>query len=159
MEGGPPASTYQSSPGAPDIHGHPVLDASPMAVVGVDGDGRIVYANRQVAATFGWTPADLVGRALEVLVPDESRLAHEAQRQRWNTRPTARAMGIAMEIAGRRQDGSAFPAEISLAPVSTPLGTITYATIVDTSVRRSRGATPPGPEDGVRRSTRRRNCP
>ena len=42
-----------------------------------------------------------------------------------------------MEIAGRRQDGSTFPAEVSLAPVSTAPGTVTYATIVDTSVRRS----------------------
>ena len=119
-----------------DIGALPVLDASPNAVVGVDAGGQIVYANPQVSATFGWEPDELVGRAVETLIPSRFAGQHAGHRATFAGRPSARPMGIGLDLAGERRDGSEFPVEISLAPVHTPDGVVTFATIVDITARK-----------------------
>jgi PAS domain S-box-containing protein len=57
-----------------------ILDASPTSIVGVDADGVICYANELTAATFGWSADELVGRPVEVLVPE--RLVERHRRHR-----------------------------------------------------------------------------
>ncbi|MEW5989911.1 MAG: ATP-binding protein [Chloroflexota bacterium] len=116
---------------------YPVLEASPNAVVAVDERARITYANPQVAATFGWTPADLIGRPVEILLPDQLAERHAAHRDGFLAHPIARPMGIGLDLAGRRKDGAEFPVEISLSPVETADGRRIFATIVDITARKA----------------------
>jgi protein-histidine pros-kinase len=99
-----------------------LFDAAPDAVLGVDADGAIVFANVQAQALFGWDPADLVGQPIEVLVPEGSRARHPAHRKGYVVEPRPRPMGAGVELRGRRRDGSSFPAEISLGPVEDDHG-------------------------------------
>ncbi len=116
---------------------HPALDASPMAVLGVAPDGTIAYANPQVERTFGWKPRGLIGLPIETLIPERLTVQHLAHRRSFMERPLARPMGIGLDLAGRRRDGSEFPVEISLAPVATPDGVFTHVTVIDITARKS----------------------
>jgi len=113
-----------------------VLEAAPNAIVGVGIDGLVVYANPQVERTFGYPPSEIVGRPIELLLPARVRATHEAHRHGYLARPVARPMGIGMDLAGRRRDGTEFPVEISLSPVDTPEGPLVFATVADISARK-----------------------
>ena len=114
-----------------------VLEASPNAVVAVDAQGLIVYANPQVEVTFGYARAELIGRPVEVLLPEADAERHAALRAAFMAHPVARPMGIRLDLAGRRKDGTEFPVEISLLPVETADGLQVFATVVDISARKA----------------------
>ena len=113
-----------------------VLEASPNAIVGVDGGGRIVYTNPRVEATFGYRPGELLGRPIEALLPARVAARHRGHRQKFSEHPAARPMGIGLDLAGRRKDGSEFPVEISLSPVETDEGRLVFATVADITARK-----------------------
>jgi PAS domain S-box-containing protein len=112
-----------------------LLDVSPDAVVAVDDRGRIAYANPATGEMFGWSSAELRGQQVELLIPERLADQHAARRLEFGGRAEARAMGTGIELAGRSRDGREFPVEISLVPVSSPRGTIVFATIVDITSR------------------------
>ena len=114
-----------------------VLDASPNAIVAVDGHGRITYANPQTGRTFGYEVAELLGRPVEVLLPERIAVRHVERREAFAEHPVARPMGIGLDLAGRRRDGTEFPVEISLSPLDTPAGSQVFATIVDITARKT----------------------
>src|SRR5580704_19297006 len=99
-----------------------LLEAAPDAMVCVDGEGRITLLNAQAERLFGYDRTELVGQQVEVLVPDAVRAAHPAHRAAYVADPRPRPMGAGTELAGRRRDGSTFPAEISLSAIDTDDG-------------------------------------
>jgi PAS domain S-box-containing protein len=115
-----------------------MLEAAPDAIVGVDEKGLIVLVNGQTEALFGYPRDDLLGQAVEVLVPGRFRDAHPRHRESYFAEPRTRPMGAELELFGRRQDGSEFPAEISLSSIETAKGRIATAAIRD--VTKSRAA-------------------
>lgn len=112
-----------------------VLDASPNAVIAVDGGGRIVYASLRVQEVFGWSPEELRGEPIESLVPSRLTERHAGHRAGYRLHSTPRPMGSGLELTARRRDGTEFPAEISLAPVRSRRGPLVFATIVDITSR------------------------
>ena len=99
-----------------------LLEAVPDAMVCVDADGRIALVNAQTERLFGYGRDELIGQPVEILVPDPVRGLHPAHRAGYMADPRPRPMGADMELAGRRRDGSTFPAEISLAAMGTDEG-------------------------------------
>jgi PAS domain S-box-containing protein len=112
-----------------------LLDAAPDATVGVDRTGRIVFANAQTLRLFGYRRDELLGRPIEVLVPDDVVAAHRALRDRYFAAATHRAMGAGKPLYARRKDGSVFPAEISLSGLTTDTGVLVSAAVRDVSDR------------------------
>jgi PAS domain S-box-containing protein len=112
------------------------LEVAPDAIVGVMSDGVIVLANARVEALFGYTREELIGRLVEILVPDGARPLHPAKRARYGVDPRPRLMDGNSELVARRKDGTQFPAEISLSPIATGKGIITFAAIRDVTERR-----------------------
>jgi PAS domain S-box-containing protein len=115
-----------------------LLDAAPDAIVVVDEQGRIVLANQQTQPLFGYAKGELLGQAVELLIPERLRAGHEAHRARFASAPKVRAMGSGLDLWGRRKDGSEFPIEISLSPLPTEQGMLTSASIRDVSDRVAR---------------------
>jgi PAS domain S-box-containing protein len=114
-----------------------VLEASPSAIVAVNERGAINYVNPQAETTFGYAEEELVGRPIELLVAERGLTNHVAHRDRFLGNPVARPIGLGVELAGRRKDGSEFPVEISLSPVETDRGLQVFATVVDISARKA----------------------
>ena len=117
-----------------------LLEAAPDAMLCVAADGRIVLVNAQAERLFGYGREELVGHPVELLVPEGAREVHRRRRAGYLTDPRPRPMGMGMELAGRRRDGSTFPAEISLSAVDAPGGTLVTAAVRDITERREQQA-------------------
>jgi PAS domain S-box-containing protein len=114
-----------------------LLDAAPDAMIVVDHDGAIEFANRQTEEVFGYCRDELVGRPLDLLIPERFRASHQLHVERFGRAPTARAMRTGLELLGRRKDGTEIPVEVSLSPVTLPAGSGVCAAIRDVTERRS----------------------
>jgi PAS domain S-box-containing protein len=110
-------------------------EASPSGTILVDHQGRIVLVNAHAEKLFGWERDELVGKDIELLVPERFVDAHPGDRTNFFALPEARAMGAGRELFGRRKDGSEFPVEIGLNPIQTPRGLVVLANVVDISAR------------------------
>jgi hypothetical protein len=113
-----------------------LLESLPDAVVAVDRDGIMVQVNSQAQELFGYDRAELIGQRVEMLVPESYRRQHHQHRQNFAQAPKTRRMGADLDLYGRRRNGSEFPVEISLSPVSTENGTFVLSAIRDISERK-----------------------
>jgi len=113
-----------------------VFENAPDGILLVGEDGRIREANREAARLFGYDPEELVGMEVEQLVPPEVRTRHRADRERYVQDPHSRPMGIGLELAGVRKDGSRVPVEISLSPLRGGGPVLVIAVIRDLTDRR-----------------------
>jgi len=113
-----------------------LLDATPCGMLVIDDQGKIVMTNPLLCRTFGYDASELMGRPVEMLMPERLREAHAQHRRAYCDAPTARAMGGGRELLGRRKDGVAFPIEVALSPMDTPEGKRFVAAVVDISQRR-----------------------
>jgi len=93
-----------------------IYEASPDGLLAIAEDGSIESANPKIEALFGWSPVELSGQPVEVLIPEEHRPAHAGHRERFVTNPRNRPMGVGLELEGRHRNGSTFPVEVSLSP-------------------------------------------
>ena len=112
------------------------LDAAGVAIILVDERGIIRHANPFVHQVLGYAPSELVGRAIEVLVPESAREPHVGHRAAFAANPTRRSMGGDRLLVARRADGSEVHVEIGLAPFIGEGDPFTVATLVDVSKRR-----------------------
>jgi two-component system, sensor histidine kinase len=112
------------------------LDASPDAMVIIDASGVIRFANKQVSAVFGYTHDEIIGRNVEMLMPERFRIQHVGHREHYISSVRVRPMGAGLRLYGRRQDASEFPLEISLSPIEHAGGVLIAAAIRDTTERR-----------------------
>ena len=123
-------------PSAAEEFHRAVLAALPNGVVVADPSGAIAYVNPAAVSMFGYDdPEELLGRRLEVLVPQQLRALHADQSAEFRREPHSRPMGIGLELRGLRRDGTEFPAEIGLAPIRLPEGVHVAASIVDIGLR------------------------
>jgi diguanylate cyclase (GGDEF)-like protein/PAS domain S-box-containing protein len=113
-----------------------LLEAVPDGVLLCDSRGRIVFANRRLARMTGYLDTELVGAAVEILVPEGVRARHRTERLLYQRRPHKRAMGsVDRDFRVRRKDSSTFPADIDLGPVTTPQGHQVMAVVRDITDR------------------------
>lgn len=112
------------------------IDAAPTGMVMIDRSGAIVLANAQIETLFQYSRGELLGRQIEMLVPERFRVQHPEFRQGYFADPRARAMGVGKDLYGLRKDGSEVPIEIGLNPLQTSQGMFILSSIVDLSQRR-----------------------
>jgi len=112
-----------------------LAEESPDAIVVVDVRGRLAWGNRQAEQLFGYGRAELLGQAVELLLPDGARKVHRAHRAAYLESPRTRRMGVGLDLNARRRDGATFPVEISLTPLLTDSGQMVIATVRDISER------------------------
>ena len=113
-----------------------LIEAAPDAIVVVDQSARIVLVNAQAEKLFGYRSRDLLGQPIEILVPEAARSRHVAHRDGFMGLPSVRPMGTALDLSGRRRDGTCVPVEISLSPLRTRDGLLVSAAIRDITERR-----------------------
>jgi two-component system, LuxR family, sensor kinase FixL len=114
-----------------------LLAASAEAVLIAGADGRIVMANLAAHRLFGHVPDSLPGQSIDSLVPERMRDAHAGQRAGYGEHPRPRQMGAGLALVARHADGSEFPVEVSLAPLSMPdMPGLVMATVYDIRKRK-----------------------
>jgi PAS domain S-box-containing protein len=98
------------------------FESAAQGILVVAPDGKMVRANATVEQMFGYGRGELEGRPVEILVPERVHGRHIAHRDSYLKAPRSRPMGIGLDLAGRRKDGSEFPLEISLNYVAPEAG-------------------------------------
>ncbi len=114
-----------------------IVEAAPCGMIMMDGHGRIVLVNPHVELMFGYAPAELIGNALEMLLPERLRKAHDRHRRAFAGAPHIRQMGAGRDFTARRKDGSEFPVEIGLNPVPGDEGGLVIAAVTDITQRKA----------------------
>lgn len=115
-----------------------LVQFSPDALIVVDARGVMVFANATAGTLFGYTSAQLLGKHMEMLVPERSRIRHGVHVSSYLRDPNSREMGArTIDLFARRADGSEFPAGIRLAPLNDGRTTFIVAAIRDMSERRA----------------------
>ncbi len=113
------------------------IDAAPTGMLLMNLTGAIVLVNAQIEHLFGYSRAELLGKQIEMLVPERFRTHHPEFRVGFFSAPTVRKMGAGRELYGVRKDGSEVPIEIGLNPLHTSEGEFVLSSIVDLSQRRA----------------------
>ena len=109
-------------------------ESMPSGILVVDPVGTIVLVNHQLERQFGYSREELLGQSVETLLPEVWRAVHAMHREGFQRVIDVRA-GLEKDLHGRRRDGSAFPAEISLIPLQTEEGIFVLGCIVDMTTR------------------------
>ncbi len=113
-----------------------LLESLPDAMVVIDQHGTIALVNQQTETMFGYQRDELLGRPVEILIPERLRIGHVGKRAGYFAAPKSRPMGANLDLFGRRRDGAEFPVEISLSPLHSKRGVFATSVIRDVSQRK-----------------------
>lgn len=114
-----------------------IFESMPVALVVADAGRRIVLVNRELELLLGYRREELVGRPVELLVPEAVRRSHAVQHMAYLASPIARQMGANRDLLAQRADGRLVPVEIALKPIWTAHGLMVITVILDISARKA----------------------
>lgn len=109
-----------------------ILESAPDAIVIADSDGIIRLVNSQSEEMFQYNKEELIGKPVEILMPERFRKTHPQKRNSFATNPHSRPMGNLI-LFGRRKNGEEFPTDVSLSPMKTEEGILISAAFRDIS--------------------------
>ncbi|HET9624306.1 MAG TPA: ATP-binding protein [Kofleriaceae bacterium] len=95
-----------------------LLDAAPDGIIVCDRHGALLFANQAAERMFGYEPGELVGRPLDVLIPEALRARHAELVAAFAGAPRSRSMGGSLELFGQRKTGELLAIEVSLSPLA-----------------------------------------
>lgn len=112
------------------------VEACPSGMIMTDRTGKIVLVNAEVERLFGYPREELLGQAIDILVPAAVRAAHDSHRTGFLENPEARRMVVGRDLHGVRKDGTQVPVEIGLNPIRTSDGLMILSAITDITERK-----------------------
>jgi PAS domain S-box-containing protein len=113
-----------------------LIDAAPDGLIVCDTAGVIVLVNAEAERMFDYRQGELIGKPIEELIPRHARARHAHHVAGYVAVPRSRPMGSGLDLLARRKNGSEFPVEISLSPITTGRGMLVTAGVRDVTDRR-----------------------
>lgn len=113
-----------------------VVESMASGLVICDESGIITLVNSQVERMFGYTRSELIGRPMEILVPEKFRTVHPSHVKNFVSSPQPGRIGKGRDLTGRQKDGNELPVEIRLSSFTTPEGPRIAASIIDITERK-----------------------
>ena len=110
--------------------------ASPGALLIINHQGEIEQINAEAERLFQYREAELVGKSIEILVPEAARGHHPRLREGYIQNPTARPMGEGRDLLARNAQGEVFPVEIGLNPIRTQHAVLVLCAVLDLRERK-----------------------
>ncbi len=101
------------------------------AMLTVDEKGMISMFNPKAESMFGYDGREVIGQDIHMLIPESFRENHRRLVGEYVRSPKPRPMGVGRSLFARRKDGSVFPVEVGLSPLSKPDGTEVLVIISD----------------------------
>jgi PAS domain S-box-containing protein len=114
-----------------------ILHSAVAAIVSIDSDGHIQTVNPAAERMFGYSASELVGRNVNMLMPEPYRSQHDTYVAKYLTTGRRQIIGIGREVAGLRKDGSTFPMHLSVGEFAIGGKRYFTGTIVDLSAQRA----------------------
>ncbi len=99
-----------------------VMDAVVDAIVTMDAEGIIQYANSATYRLFDYPSDGLVGQPVTILMPEPHRTQHQQYVSRFMSTGSAQIIGIGRELTAVTRDGRLFPIYLAVSEISTPIG-------------------------------------
>jgi PAS domain S-box-containing protein len=112
------------------------VEACPSGILMIDPAGAIVLVNAELERQFGYNRSELIGKCVDMLLPEQLSQVHAKHRAFFYATPAVRAMGSGRDLKGRRKDGSEFSVEIGLNPINAREGSLVLATVIDITARK-----------------------
>ena len=113
-----------------------LAEAANDAILSANSCGKIVYFNPAAERIFSYSPTEIIGQPLTILMPERFRDPHRQGLDRFLRTGEARVIGKTVELAGRRKDGTEFPLELSLSSWKTREDTFFTAILSDITERK-----------------------
>ncbi|MDO8999994.1 MAG: ATP-binding protein [Bacteroidota bacterium] len=113
-----------------------VFDSAPDGLIVTNNLGEIILVNNKIEKLFGYKAKELIGKKIELLIPNRFHHNHTEQRTDYANAPTAREMGAKKNLWALKKDGSEFAVEISLSPIKLKDANLMSAAIRDVSERK-----------------------
>ena len=108
-----------------------------IGIVVTDASGVIINFNKKAEDDFGYAKEEVVGKPVEILLPQSIKTKHEHYREGFYQHPSPRAMGAGRDLFARKRDGSVFPVEVSLSNYTVDNSIFVIAFIIDITIRKN----------------------
>jgi len=104
----------QLNAAAREAHLKSILDTVPDAMIVIDERGHIQSFSAAAQRLFGYTPAEVIGKNVKIMMPQPYRAEHDGYLARYIRTGEAHIIGIGRVVVGQRKDGSTFPMELAV---------------------------------------------
>ncbi len=119
-----------------DITVKSLLEVLTEGIIVIDETGVVILINQRIEDLFGYREEEVVGRSLNILLPERFANSHTAHLDVYFQQPWRRHMGQGMDLVGQRKDGTEFPVEISLSHLEVDAGRLGIAFVTDITERK-----------------------
>lgn len=112
-----------------------ILDTAIQPIISIDSNGSIRSINPAGIKAFGYTSDELIGKNVNILMPEPHRRQHDAYIDRYLKEKTPRMIGIGREVMAQRKDASLFPVHLSVGALEAKGQTLFVGIFADISLQ------------------------
>ena len=100
-------------------------------IIIIDHRGRIQMTNEATSLLFGYSPEEMLGQNINMLMPEPHRSAHDGYLRNYMATGEGQIIGVGREVQGQRKNGELFPFRLGVSRIETEVGLLFTGVIHD----------------------------